>query len=143
MPVGLHARLREHFACYRPLVAVTALNAVTAVHDQVVSLLDVRHRSSAISGMPSPWPPRMSQALTVTSCRHDHFQAHPDSPDGVSGLRMRPGAFASMTAAASCLSGLVKRTQNRAAFVRWLIQVLMPMTCQLPSSAGQAVAVVA
>jgi alkylation response protein AidB-like acyl-CoA dehydrogenase len=41
--------LRGHFACYRPLVAATALGAAAAVHDQVTSLLEGRCRSGTIN----------------------------------------------------------------------------------------------
>ncbi len=41
--------LREHFACYRPLVAATALGAAAAVHDQVTVLLGSRRQAGTIA----------------------------------------------------------------------------------------------
>jgi alkylation response protein AidB-like acyl-CoA dehydrogenase len=43
--------LKDHFACYRPLVAATALGAAAGVHDQVSARLEQRRQAGAIASL--------------------------------------------------------------------------------------------
>jgi alkylation response protein AidB-like acyl-CoA dehydrogenase len=43
--------LKDHFACYRPLVAATALGAAAGVHDQVSARLEQRRHAGAIASL--------------------------------------------------------------------------------------------
>jgi len=88
--------------------------------------------------MPSPGWLRMSQGRMVALSSCGSPQAQPDRPAGVTSRRDKPADRASSAAAVSCPLGLVKNRQNTAASVRRLIQVLRPVTRQVPSPAGMA-----
>lgn len=69
--------LRDHFACYRPLVAATALGAAAAVHDQTAATLAARReagtitrvRDNALIALGRTWA-QLNAALLATLTAH-------------------------------------------------------------------------